>query len=124
MVAMNTAGKHLWEDMPASSPVWPVMVVAADGSLIARESIVVNHTVNAFSPLTFDDVKGQLVEVFDAATGKIELSAPVTPVLDAGGNVAISPSGRRVAVLNAGSIQVFEVPAAAAQSSPAEKSGP
>ncbi len=51
------------------------MVVAADGSLIARESIVVNHTVNAFSPLTFDD-EGQLVEVFDAATGKIELSAP------------------------------------------------
>jgi hypothetical protein len=32
-------------------------------------------------------------------------------VLDAGGNVTISPSGRRVAVLNAGAIQIFELPA-------------
>lgn len=124
MVAMNTAGKHLWEDMPASSPVWPLMIASTDGSLVARESIVVNHTVSAFAPLTFDDVKGQLVEVFDAATGKIELSAAVSPVLDAGGNVAISPSGRRVAVLNAGAIQVFELPPAAAQSGQAEKAGP
>jgi len=32
-------------------------------------------------------------------------------VLDAGGNVAISPTGRHVAVLSAGAIQVFELPA-------------
>ncbi len=32
-------------------------------------------------------------------------------MLDAGGNVAISPSGKRVAVLNDGTIQVFELPA-------------
>ena len=35
----------------------------------------------------------------------------MSPILDAGGNVAISPSGRRVAVLNGGAIQVFELPA-------------
>ena len=31
--------------------------------------------------------------------------------LDAGGNVAISPSGQRVAILNRGAIQVFQLPA-------------
>jgi len=31
-------------------------------------------------------------------------------VLDAGGNVAISPSGRRVAVIVSGAIQVFDLP--------------
>jgi hypothetical protein len=36
----------------------------------------------------------------------------LSPVLDAGGNVAISPSGRRVAVLNAGAVEVFELPPA------------
>jgi hypothetical protein len=39
------------------------------------------------------------------------LEAPASPALDSGGNVAISPSGKRVAVLNAGAIQVFELPA-------------
>jgi len=64
--------------------------------------------------LSFDDVKGQLVEVFDAATGKILLAAPASPILDGGGNVAISPSGRRAAILNLGAIQVFDLPAPAA----------
>ena len=67
--------------------------------------------MDAFSPLDFDDVKGQLVEVYDAAGGKLALKASASPVLDGGGNVAISPSGKRVAVLDAGAIQVYELPA-------------
>ena len=47
---------------------------------------------------------------FDAADGKVVLEAPLTPILDAGGNVAISPSGKRVAILNAGAIQIFQLP--------------
>jgi len=129
LVAMSTDGRHLWEDLPSSSPVWPLYVMGADGSRLARESLAVNHPVTAFSPLSFDDVKGQLVEVFDSATGKIALAAPLSPIFDAGGNVAISPSGRRVAVLNAGAIQVFDIPAPAAmpaapEQTQAVKSGP
>jgi hypothetical protein len=67
--------------------------------------------VNASSPLTTEDVKGQSVEIFDAANGKVALAVQVTPALDGGGNVAISPSGRRAAVLNGGFIQLFELPA-------------
>jgi hypothetical protein len=61
-------------------------------------------------PLDIQDIKGQLVEVYDSATGKLLLKAQANPVLDAGGNIAFSPSGRRVAILNAGAIQVYEVP--------------
>ncbi len=57
-----------------------------------------------------EDVKEQSVTVFDAANGDIALVSPLSPILDAGGNVAISPSGRRVALINAGAIQVFELP--------------
>jgi hypothetical protein len=53
-----------------------------------------------------------LVRVFNAANGKVALEAPASPALDSGGNVAISPSGKRVAILNAGAIQVFDLPAA------------
>jgi hypothetical protein len=111
MFAMTTDGRTLWEDLPLSSPVWPLYLTSADGSRLARESLAVTHPVTAFSPLSFDDIRGQVVEVFDSATGKIELTAAASPVLDAGGNVAISPSGRRVAILNAGAIQVFDLPA-------------
>ena len=44
---------------------------------------------------------------------KLVLKASASPVLDGGGNVAISPSGKRVAVLDAGAIQVYELPAPA-----------
>ena len=108
---MTTDGRTLWEDLPLSSPVWPLFVAGENGLRFARESLAVSHPVNAFSPLSFDDVKGQVVEVFDAATGKVALTAAASPVLDGGGNVAISPSGRRVAILNSGAIQVFDLPA-------------
>jgi hypothetical protein len=109
--AMTTAGKRLWQDLTSPQSIWPVLVMAPNGSRIASETLAVSHAVNAYAPIYSDDVKGQLVRILDAATGKVALEAPASPVLDAGGNVAISPSGRRVAVLNAGALQVFDLPA-------------
>jgi hypothetical protein len=107
---MGTDGRRLWEDLSSPQAIWPMLVMAPDGSRVARETLAVNHAVNAYSPLDAGDIKGQLVRVIDAANGKVVLDAPANPPLDAGGNVAISPSGRRVAVLNAGAIEVFDLP--------------
>jgi len=112
LVAMSTDGHRLWEAGGAGSSVWPRLVVGMDGSRIARESLMTSHDVNAFAPLGTDDIKGQDVQVFDAATGKLTLRAQASPVLDAGGNVAISPSGRRVAIIMADGIQIFDLPQA------------
>ena len=112
LVAMGVDGHMLWESISTSQAIWPLLVMAPDGSRLARETLAVNHTINAFSELDPEDIKGQLVRVFDAANGKVALEASASPALDAGGNVAISPSGRRVAVINAGAIEVFELPAA------------
>jgi hypothetical protein len=84
--------------------------MSPDGARLAREALAVSHPVTAYSPLAQEDIKGQLVEVLDAADGKVALESSATPVLDGGGTVAISPSGRRVAVLNGGAIQIFELP--------------
>jgi len=111
LVALDTAGRRLWEDLTSSAGIWPLIVRSPDGSRLAQETLAVTHEVDAYSPLAAGDVKGQLVRVFDAASGKVALETPANPALDAGGNVAISPSGRRVAVLNAGAIQVFDLPA-------------
>ncbi len=110
IVAIATDGRKLWEHPSAPTAVWPLLVRSPDGSRLARESLTVDHPVNAFSPLESGDIKGQLVQILDAATGNVVLTAAASPVLDAGGNVAISPSGRRAAVIVSGAIQVFDLP--------------
>jgi hypothetical protein len=113
LVALSTAGKTLWESHAPPVEVWPQLVVAANGSRLAWETLDTTHSIYAYAPMDAGDVKEQSVTVFDAANGDIALVSPVSPILDAGGNVAISPSGRRVALLNAGAIQVFDLPAPA-----------
>jgi hypothetical protein len=111
LVAVSTEGQHLWDYQPQNASVWPILVMGSDGSRLARETLMVTHAVSAFAPLGTDDIKGQDVQVFDAASGKMALRAQASPVYDAGGNVAISPSSRRVAVVMAEGIQVFDLPA-------------
>jgi len=112
LVAMTTDGKTLWDDLNPGTSIWPLLARSPDGLRLTQETLAVTHPVSSYAPLSAEDVKGQLITVFNAATGEVAFWSPASPVLDAGGNVAISPSGRRVAVLNAGAIQVFELPAA------------
>ncbi len=111
LVAMSTSGHRLWEDPSLGPSVWPLLIAGPDGSRIARETLMANHSVNASAPLGTEDIKGQDVQILDAASGKVVLRAAASPILDGGGNVAISPSARRVAVLMEGGIQVFDLPA-------------
>ncbi|HEY2471095.1 MAG TPA: hypothetical protein VGI45_25090 [Terracidiphilus sp.] len=111
MVAMSTDGKRLWNAAKPPTQIWPRLIMSPNGLRVARETLTVTHPVDTYSPLSFDDVRGQLIEVYDAISGKVDLTAPASPILDGGGNVAISPSARRVAVLDAGAIKVYELPA-------------
>lgn len=112
LVAMTTDGRMLWQRQSAAESIWPQLVMSPDGSRFARETLSSSHMISPFQPLSTDDIQGQLVRVYDAATGAVALETSASPVLDVGGNVAISPSGRRVAVLNAGAIQIFDLPPA------------
>ena len=110
LIALSTEGKRLWEAISPPTQIWPLLVMSPDGSRLARETLTVDHSIEDFGH-AFDAqaIKGQTVEVFDAIGGKLLLQAPVSPVLDGGGNVGISPSGKRVAILNAGAIEVYEL---------------
>jgi len=109
--AVTTTGRVLWITGTPPTEVWPQLTVAPNGSRLAMSTLDVSHSVNSYAPLGSDDIKEQSVTIFDAANGDISLVSPLSPIFDAGGNVAISPSGRRVALLNGGAIQVFDLPA-------------
>ena len=124
LVAMDTTGLHLWEVRTSGATIWPLLVSTPDGARLVRETIALNRSADGYERvLDADAVKGQLVRVFNAADGKLVLESPASPVLDSGGNVAISPTGRRVAILNAGAIQVFDLPAAPPLSAAGNQTG-
>jgi hypothetical protein len=110
LVGLGLNGKHLWQNASVGSSVWPVLVTNATGTRFGRESLMTGHELSIISPLEPEDIKGQDVQIMDAATGKQVLRAAATPVFDVGGNVAISPSGRRVAILMGSNLQIFELP--------------
>jgi hypothetical protein len=110
--AMSTSGDLLWEAKTATNSILPLLVMAPNSSRVARETLLLKRSADRYKRMIgAKDFDGQMVKVFDAANGKMVLKAPLTPVLDGGGNVAISPSGQRVAILNVGAIQVFQLPA-------------
>ncbi|HEY2861776.1 MAG TPA: hypothetical protein VGJ21_25475 [Terracidiphilus sp.] len=114
VTAVGLNGKRLWEDPAAGPSVWPLMVTNTAGTRLARVTLLANHGVSNMRSLEPDDIRGQDVEVLDAATGKQVLRAAASPIFDAGGNVAISPTGRRVVIVMDGQIRIFDLPEPAA----------
>lgn len=112
LVAFSLDGRRLWDAVSPPTQIWPLLVASPSGTRLARETLSIDHPIDDFAhPLDAGEIKGQLVEVFDSIRGALALRAPASPVLDGGGNVAFSPSGKRVAILNDGAIQVYELPA-------------
>jgi hypothetical protein len=109
--AISDHGDSLWTQKAAINAIGPLLVVAGNGSRAARETLLLRRSVDHYKRMIgAPDFRGQMVRVFDPENGKAVLEAPLNPMYDGGGNVAISPSGERVAILNGGAIQVFQLP--------------
>jgi len=121
LAGFTTDGRRLWEEDTTVAETWPISSKGADGSRIAFETLEVSRPVNAFNPLDAGDIRGQVVRILNAADGTVALEAKANPPLDAGGNVAISPTGRKVAILIDGAIQIFDLPPAPAIPAPPTK---
>ncbi|WP_263358291.1 hypothetical protein [Acidicapsa ligni] len=98
-----------WDQTLPPTWVWPTLANAPGARRIARATLDVTHPIGPSNPLDYDDIRGQIVQVYDLATGNLKLTVPANPALDGGGNFALSPSGNRLAVLNAGAIQIYNL---------------
>jgi hypothetical protein len=67
--------------------------------------------VSAHEPINDEDVQNQVLSVLDSRTGSLRLALLVKPIVSAGGNFALSADGNRLAVLNQGMIEVYDLPA-------------
>lgn len=124
LTGIATGGQLLWQDSTSGYTVWPILRRSETGLRFLRETLAVTREIGAYWALDRTDVKAQRVRVFNAADGTVAFEATADPVLDAGGNAAISPSGRRVALLSNGKIQVFNLPAPPAMPAAAGRDAP
>lgn len=107
----TTGSRHLWKLETPANEAWPLVTASANGARFARLTLELPFQINENSPISPSDITGQLFTVYNSADGKPVLTAPVTPVLDAGGNAALSPSGGRAAVLRGGLLEIYTLSA-------------
>jgi hypothetical protein len=118
--AWTTDGKKLWSGRREGHLVWPNFAYSRTGDRFAVSLLRINHTIDLADSLIDDDVREQVVQVFDSATGTLLMSTAASPILTAGQNFALSQDGKRLAVLHDGAIEIYKVPSPPV----AEKSGP
>lgn len=107
----TTEGKKLWSGRREGHLVWPTFAYSRNGDRFAVSLLRVSHYIDMVDSLNDEDVREQVVQVFDTATGALLLSTSASPVLTAGQNFALSGDGERLAVLRDGAIEIYKVPA-------------
>jgi hypothetical protein len=110
--AWTTDGKKLWSGHREGHFVWPTFAYARAGDRFAVSLLHIAHTIDLLDSLNDEDVRQQVVQVFDSATGTLLMATTASPILTAGQNFALSEDGNRLAVLREGAIEIYKVPAA------------
>jgi WD40 repeat protein len=111
VIAVSTAGDgELWRDRWQNRFVWGWFDSAENGSRFVYESVAVSRPISTFDALYPEDVQAQIAGVYDTESGKLVLVRDASPVLTAGQNVALSPDGKRFAILRNGTIEVYDLP--------------
>jgi hypothetical protein len=108
----TTKGKKLWSGRRDGHLVWPTFAYTRSGDRFAVSTLRVARYIDMVDALDDEDVRDQVVQVFDSATGTLLMSTSASPVLTGGQNFALSGDGKHLAVLHAGAIELYTVPPA------------
>jgi hypothetical protein len=108
--AWTTEGKKLWNGQREGHLVWPTFAYSRTGGRFAVSLLHVNHFTDLLDSINDEDVREQVVQVFDSATGTLLMATTASPILTAGQNFALSEDGERLAILREGAIEIYKVP--------------
>lgn len=103
-------GQRLWRGRRDGHSVWPTFALSQSGNRFALGLLRVTHSIDLADSLDDEDVKQQMVQVFDVANGNLLLTTTASPVLTAGQNFALSPDGNQLAVLHDGALEIYDIP--------------
>lgn len=110
ITAISDEGKWLWQARWENKYVWGWFTSAENGSRFVYESLAVSRPISTFDALYPEDIQAQMAGVYDTESGKLVLVKDASPVLTAGQNVALSPDGKRFAILRDGAIEIYDLP--------------
>jgi hypothetical protein len=116
--AWTTKGKKLWNGQREGHLVWPTFAYSRTSGRFAVSLLHVNHFIDLVDSLNDEDVREQVVQVFDSATGALLMATTASPILTAGQNFALSEDGERLAILREGAIEIYKVPPPPAAENP------
>ena len=114
VAAYSLKGQKLWDGRWPSNYLWPAFRVSPNGATVAVSWLAVSRSASEFEGIDDSDVQAQVLSVLDSRTGSLRMGLRLDPIMSAGGNFALSADGSRLAVLNHGAIEVYDVPAAPA----------
>jgi len=109
-LAIDLKGNRLWEHEVDGNHIWPTIARSEDGSRFAQGMLKVAGYFSVSNVPGNADIQSQMVDVYDTASGKVLMSAPATPVYDAGQNFALSADGKKFAILHDGTIEIYDLP--------------
>jgi hypothetical protein len=110
VAAYSLDGHKLWDGRWQSNFTWPAFRVAEGGATVAISWLAVNRPVTPTEGINDEEVQSQVLTVLDAHTGALRMGVVVNPIVSAGGNFALSADGNRLAVVNRGAIEVYDLP--------------
>ena len=109
----TTEGKKLWRAQRDGHLVWPKLTYSRTGERFAVGLLRVAHPIDLVDSLNEEDVREQVIQVYDAASGSVLLTTNASPILTGGQNFALSEDGGQLAVLREGAIEIYDVPSRA-----------
>ena len=127
VTAFTLSGRRLWRQHWPRNRFFPTIVASQQGGRFALSTLQVNTAATAETNAELDadslqpndlppDALQQQLQVFETASGNPLLSLDVNPAY-IGRNFSLSPNGRKLAVLAASSLELYDLP----QPSPTEQ---
>lgn len=114
VAAYSLRGQKLWDGRWPANFLWPAFRISPNGATVAISWIALGHPASEFDGFDDNEVQAQVLSVLDSKTGALRMALRLEPIISAGGNFALSPDGSRLAVLNHGAIEVYDLPVVAA----------
>ncbi len=107
--AYSIQGTLVWQRMEPPNRYSPRFLLAQNGAHFAIETLHATRPLAALDPLNNESIDAQIIDIYDTMTGTLIASVPVSPIYTGGRNADFSPDGTRLAVLEDGAIEIYDL---------------